>query len=199
MFAGVIEIWSSYISAWTERKPPDSTPAVEVKPALCPSFPSLSLHLPVRNCFRVSSRGRSKAHPYSLQANDSFSKQQWITCLRQAIVHSRDKMAHTSQSQLSCHPDPALYHIADLSLSSNSEMADHTGRWLFGWSCGGLYSGACTDVYIDIGGKCDRRFRLDPYKFLHGKYSFHFLMDCVIMVMHTELLGNSVIECELWM
>ncbi|XP_040906079.1 rho guanine nucleotide exchange factor (GEF) 3, like [Toxotes jaculatrix] len=82
----------------------------------------------VKNCFRVSSRGRSKAHPYSLQANDSFSKQQWITCLRQAIVQSRDRNAHTSQSQISPHPDPALYHIAELSLSSDTEMAEHTSR-----------------------------------------------------------------------
>lgn len=82
----------------------------------------------VKNCFRVSSRGRAKAHSYSLQANDSFSKQQWITCLRQAIVQSRDRTAHTSQSQLSPHHDPALYHIAELSLSSDTEMADHTSR-----------------------------------------------------------------------
>ncbi|XP_038595623.1 rho guanine nucleotide exchange factor (GEF) 3, like isoform X1 [Micropterus salmoides] len=82
----------------------------------------------VRNCFRVSSRGRSKAYSYSLQANDSFSKQQWITCLRQAIVQSRDSTAQTRQSQLSPHPDPALYHIAELSLSSDAEMADHTSR-----------------------------------------------------------------------
>lgn len=83
---------------------------------------------PVKNCFRVSSRGRSKAHPYSLQANDSFSKQQWITCLRQAIVQSRDEKAQTSQSQLSLHPDPALYHIAELSLGSSSDIAGHTSR-----------------------------------------------------------------------
>uniref|UniRef100_H3DC25 Rho guanine nucleotide exchange factor (GEF) 3, like n=1 Tax=Tetraodon nigroviridis TaxID=99883 RepID=H3DC25_TETNG len=78
----------------------------------------------VKNCFRVSSRGRSKAHPYSLQANDSFSKQQWITCLRQAIVQSRDKMAQTSQSRLPLHPDPALYHMAELSLGSSSDMVE---------------------------------------------------------------------------
>lgn len=100
----------------------------------------LSPSLPVRNCFRVSSRGRSKAHPYSLQANDSFSKQQWITCLRQAIVHARDKMAQNSQSQLSNNPDPDLYHIAELSLSSNTDMADHTGRWLFDRLWGGLWT-----------------------------------------------------------
>lgn len=76
----------------------------------------------------MSSRGRSKAHSFSLQANDSFSKQQWITCLRQAIVQSRDKKAQTSQSQLSPHPDPALYHIAELSLGSSSDMVDHTSR-----------------------------------------------------------------------
>ncbi|XP_008287525.1 rho guanine nucleotide exchange factor (GEF) 3, like [Stegastes partitus] len=78
----------------------------------------------VKNCFRVSSRGRSKAHPYSLQANDSFSKQQWITCLRQAIVQSRDRTSQT----LSHHLDPDLHHIADLSITSDTEMADHTSR-----------------------------------------------------------------------
>ncbi|PWA28681.1 hypothetical protein CCH79_00014815 [Gambusia affinis] len=82
----------------------------------------------VKNCFRVSSRGRSKVNPYCLQANDSFSKQQWITCLRQAIVQSRDRTAHTSQSPLSLPSDPALCHIADLSLSSDTDMADHTCR-----------------------------------------------------------------------
>ncbi|XP_054905547.1 rho guanine nucleotide exchange factor (GEF) 3, like isoform X2 [Poeciliopsis prolifica] len=82
----------------------------------------------VKNCFRVSSRGRSKVNPYCLQANDSFSKQQWITCLRQAIVQSRDRTAHTSQSPLSLPLDPALCHIADLSLSSDTDMADHTCR-----------------------------------------------------------------------
>ncbi|KAM4610913.1 rho guanine nucleotide exchange factor (GEF) 3, like isoform 2-T2 [Polymixia lowei] len=80
----------------------------------------------VRNCFRVSSRGFTKAQSHSLQANDSFNKQQWITCLRQAIVKSRDRNAQTSESRLSSHPDPALYHIADLSLSSDTEMTDHT-------------------------------------------------------------------------
>uniref|UniRef100_A0A667WVM3 Rho guanine nucleotide exchange factor (GEF) 3, like n=1 Tax=Myripristis murdjan TaxID=586833 RepID=A0A667WVM3_9TELE len=54
----------------------------------------------VRNCFRVSSRGRAKASSHSLQANDSFSKQQWISCLRQAIVQSRDRSAQTSQEKI---------------------------------------------------------------------------------------------------
>ncbi|KAM9856026.1 rho guanine nucleotide exchange factor (GEF) 3, like isoform 2-T3 [Aulostomus maculatus] len=80
----------------------------------------------VKNCFRVSSRGRAKAYSYSLQANDSFCKQQWITCLRQAIVQSRDGTIQSRQSQLSPHLDPALYHIADLSLGSDADMAEHT-------------------------------------------------------------------------
>ncbi|KAF6719672.1 Rho guanine nucleotide exchange factor 3 [Oryzias melastigma] len=82
----------------------------------------------VKNCFRVSSRGRSKFNPYILQANDSFSRQQWITCLRQAIVQSRDRTAQTSQSRISLHPDSGLCHIAELSLSSDTDMADHTSR-----------------------------------------------------------------------
>ncbi|XP_061652753.1 rho guanine nucleotide exchange factor (GEF) 3, like [Phyllopteryx taeniolatus] len=81
----------------------------------------------VKNCFRVSSRGRSKAHSYSLQANDSFSKQQWVTCLRQAVVQSRDRKAQSRQSVAPLHSDPALCHIADLSLSCDADMADVTG------------------------------------------------------------------------
>lgn len=82
----------------------------------------------VKNCFRVSSRGRSKANSYHLQANDSFSKQQWITSLRQAIVQSRDRNAHASQSQFDSCLDLAHCHIADLSLSSDTEMAIQTSR-----------------------------------------------------------------------
>ncbi|XP_037127746.1 rho guanine nucleotide exchange factor (GEF) 3, like isoform X1 [Syngnathus acus] len=80
----------------------------------------------VKNCFRVSSRGSSKAHSYSLQANDSFSKQQWVTCLRQAMVQSRDRKAQSVV--LPPHSDPTLCHIADLSLSCDTDMADVTGR-----------------------------------------------------------------------
>ncbi|XP_045062947.1 rho guanine nucleotide exchange factor (GEF) 3, like isoform X2 [Coregonus clupeaformis] len=84
----------------------------------------------VRNCFRVSSRGRSKAQSHSLQANDSFNKQQWISCLRQAMVQSRDRDAQVSQSPMSSRlsPDLALYHIAELSLSSDTEMADQSSQ-----------------------------------------------------------------------
>ncbi|XP_073968336.1 LOW QUALITY PROTEIN: rho guanine nucleotide exchange factor 3 [Salmo salar] len=84
----------------------------------------------VRNCLRVSSRGRSKAQSHSLQANDSFNKQQWISCLRQAMVQSRDRDAQVSQSPLSSRlsPDFALYHIAELSLSSDAEMADQSSQ-----------------------------------------------------------------------
>uniref|UniRef100_A0A8C9WHA7 Rho guanine nucleotide exchange factor (GEF) 3, like n=1 Tax=Scleropages formosus TaxID=113540 RepID=A0A8C9WHA7_SCLFO len=64
-----------------------------------------------KNCFRVSSRGRTKVQSHSLQANDSFNKQQWISCLRQAIVQSRDREAQTAQSMVSrqTSPDPGLF------------------------------------------------------------------------------------------
>ncbi|XP_062396618.1 rho guanine nucleotide exchange factor (GEF) 3, like isoform X2 [Sardina pilchardus] len=75
----------------------------------------------VKNCFRVSSRGRTKAQSHSLQANDSFNKQQWISCLRQAIVQSRDGETH-SRRPSGFSPDPGLCHIAELSLNSDVEM-----------------------------------------------------------------------------
>ncbi|XP_041954574.1 rho guanine nucleotide exchange factor (GEF) 3, like isoform X1 [Alosa sapidissima] len=75
----------------------------------------------VKNCFRVTSRGRTKAQSHSLQANDSFNKQQWITFLRQAIVQSRDSETHTRRPS-GFSPDPDLCHIAELSLNSDMEM-----------------------------------------------------------------------------
>ncbi|XP_026853903.2 rho guanine nucleotide exchange factor (GEF) 3, like isoform X1 [Electrophorus electricus] len=80
----------------------------------------------VKNCFRVSSRRRTKAQSHSLQASDSFNKQQWISCLRQAIIQSRDRHAQASQSNAMARlsPDPALDHIAELSLNSDVEMPD---------------------------------------------------------------------------
>lgn len=84
----------------------------------------LSPHPPVKNCFRVSSRGRTKAQSHSLQANDSFNKQQWISCLRQAIIQSRDRDAQASQSKPLLSPEPPLDHIAELNLNSDVEMID---------------------------------------------------------------------------
>lgn len=78
----------------------------------------------VKNCFRVSSRGRTKAQSHSLQANDSFNKQQWISCLRQAIIQSRDRDAQASQSKAQQGHEPRLEHIAELSLNSDVEMMD---------------------------------------------------------------------------
>ncbi|XP_016320430.1 rho guanine nucleotide exchange factor 3-like [Sinocyclocheilus anshuiensis] len=81
----------------------------------------------VKNCFRVSATGRSKSQSHSLQANDSFNKQQWISCLRQAMVQSRDRQAQSSHCKPSerLSPDPALYNnIAELNLNSDVEMPD---------------------------------------------------------------------------
>lgn len=92
---------------------------------LIPHFSSNSL--PVKNCFRVSTTGRTKSQSHSLQANDSFNKQQWISCLRQAMVQSRDRQAQTSHCKPSerLSPDPALYNnIAELNLNSDVEMPD---------------------------------------------------------------------------
>lgn len=42
------------------------------------------LFLSVRNFFRVSFKHGSQSQSHSLQANDSFNKQQWLNCIRQA-------------------------------------------------------------------------------------------------------------------
>ncbi|KAL0158373.1 hypothetical protein M9458_046449, partial [Cirrhinus mrigala] len=70
---------------------------------------------------------RSKSQSHSLQANDSFNKQQWISCLRQAMVQARDRQSQSSHCNSSerLSPDPALYNnIAELTLNSDVEMPD---------------------------------------------------------------------------
>ncbi|MBN3322555.1 ARHG3 factor, partial [Atractosteus spatula] len=68
-----------------------------------------------KNFFRVSSKGRSKGQAHSLQANDSFNKQQWVSCIRQAIVSFRD------QQDSGPAPDSSLEDIADLSLDCDDK------------------------------------------------------------------------------
>uniref|UniRef100_W5NAI4 Rho guanine nucleotide exchange factor 3 n=1 Tax=Lepisosteus oculatus TaxID=7918 RepID=W5NAI4_LEPOC len=68
-----------------------------------------------KNFFRVSSKGRSKGQAHSLQANDSFNKQQWVSCIRQAIVSFRD------QQDPGPAPDSSLEDIADLSLDCDDK------------------------------------------------------------------------------
>lgn len=43
-----------------------------------------SLSFPVKNFFRVSFKNGSQSQTHSLQANDTFNKQQWLNCIRQA-------------------------------------------------------------------------------------------------------------------
>lgn len=38
----------------------------------------------VKNFFRVSFKNGSQSQTHSLQANDTFNKQQWLNCIRQA-------------------------------------------------------------------------------------------------------------------
>lgn len=42
------------------------------------------MFLSVKNFFRVSFKNGSQSQTHSLQANDSFNKQQWLNCIRQA-------------------------------------------------------------------------------------------------------------------
>ncbi|XP_066566077.1 rho guanine nucleotide exchange factor (GEF) 3, like [Amia ocellicauda] len=74
-----------------------------------------------KNFFRVSSKGRLKGQAHSLQANDSFNKQQWVTCIRQAIVSYRDQQDSSHPSLLSQSPNSSLEDIADLSLDCDDK------------------------------------------------------------------------------
>ncbi|XP_043936654.1 rho guanine nucleotide exchange factor 3-like [Protopterus annectens] len=78
-----------------------------------------------KNFFRVSFRDRSKGQSHTLQANDSFNKQQWVTCIRSTIITLRDR-----DNQIRSHPihtlhdmDCSLVDIADLKLDSDEKAS----------------------------------------------------------------------------
>ncbi|XP_068104898.1 rho guanine nucleotide exchange factor 3-like [Hyperolius riggenbachi] len=73
-----------------------------------------------KNCFRVSFQDRSRGQAHTLQANDSFNKQQWVSCIRQAMVASRERrLGPLPSPETSC----ALIKISDLSLNCHEDNA----------------------------------------------------------------------------
>ncbi|MGH0169749.1 UNVERIFIED_CONTAM: hypothetical protein FKN15_057415 [Acipenser sinensis] len=75
-----------------------------------------------KNFFRVSSRGRWKGQAHSLQASDSFNKQQWVSCIRQAIISFKDQLNSSHRSLLNQSADSSLDDIADLSIDSDDKV-----------------------------------------------------------------------------
>lgn len=52
------------------------------------------MFLSVKNFFRVSFKNGSQSQTHCLQANDSFNKQQWLNCIRQA----KEKAAYAGRA-----------------------------------------------------------------------------------------------------
>ncbi|XP_073397385.1 rho guanine nucleotide exchange factor 3-like [Dendrobates tinctorius] len=74
-----------------------------------------------KNFFRVSFRDRSRGQSHTLQANDSFNKQQWVSCIRHAMVASREQRASPGTSQdTPC----TLINLSDLSLNCHEEKME---------------------------------------------------------------------------
>ncbi|XP_069842369.1 rho guanine nucleotide exchange factor 3-like isoform X2 [Dendropsophus ebraccatus] len=74
-----------------------------------------------KNFFRVSFRDRSRGQAHTLQANDSFNKQQWVSCIRHAMVASREQSASPAPSlETPC----TLINLSDLSLNCHEDKMD---------------------------------------------------------------------------
>ncbi|XP_044162659.1 rho guanine nucleotide exchange factor 3-like [Bufo gargarizans] len=71
-----------------------------------------------KNFFRVSFRDRSRGQAHTLQANDSFNKQQWVSCIRHAMVASREQNASPATSQ---DTPSTLINLSDLSLNCRED------------------------------------------------------------------------------
>ncbi|XP_075041651.1 rho guanine nucleotide exchange factor 3-like isoform X2 [Mixophyes fleayi] len=71
-----------------------------------------------KNFFRVSFRDRSRGQSHTLQANDSFNKQQWVSSIRHAMVAGREQRAGPATPQ---ETPCTLIDISDLSLSCHED------------------------------------------------------------------------------
>ncbi|KAM9324258.1 rho guanine nucleotide exchange factor 3-like [Gastrophryne carolinensis] len=73
-----------------------------------------------KNIFRVSFQDRSRGQAHALHANDAFNKQQWVSCIRQAMVASREgsHSLHKAQETLS-----SLIEISDLSIQCHEDSS----------------------------------------------------------------------------
>uniref|UniRef100_A0A8C5QU86 Rho guanine nucleotide exchange factor 3 n=1 Tax=Leptobrachium leishanense TaxID=445787 RepID=A0A8C5QU86_9ANUR len=71
-----------------------------------------------KNFFRVSFQNRSRGQAHTLQANDSFNKQQWMSSIREAITSCRHHGGHEGPSgDTSC----TMIDISDLTLTCQEE------------------------------------------------------------------------------
>ncbi|XP_064415012.1 rho guanine nucleotide exchange factor 3 [Latimeria chalumnae] len=91
-----------------------------------------------KNFFRVSFRDRSRGQSHSLQANDTFNKQQWVSCIRNTVVAYRDQsqtLRRLNSRPLTCHSSPSSQSrdaicslvevdIADLSIECKDQPGD---------------------------------------------------------------------------
>lgn len=69
-----------------------------------------------KNFFRVGFRDRTQGQSHTLQANDSFNKQQWMSCLRHAILGYRERSFSESEGP--------LLGMTDLSLQTSDKASD---------------------------------------------------------------------------
>ncbi|XP_063020752.1 rho guanine nucleotide exchange factor 3 isoform X3 [Melospiza melodia melodia] len=95
----------------------------------------------IKNFFRVSFKNGSQSQTHSLQANDSFNKQQWLNCIRQAKEKAAAGTAGTAgarfpgcpraqaperMEQSDCDSDCSM----DTSeLGADCERMEHTNSW----------------------------------------------------------------------
>lgn len=90
------------------------------------------MSFPAKNFFRVTFRSRGQLQSYSFQASDSFNKQQWLNCIRQAkeavaascgASYPGNPLSEQAASRLE-HMDRSDSDVSDCSMDTSEASAE---------------------------------------------------------------------------
>lgn len=113
----------------------------------------MSLSLTAKNFFRVSYRTGGQLQSHCFQASDTFNKQQWINCIRQAkeaAALTGDQPQETGQC-LETGLGGQIGPLGETGLSScrDSGLEDEKGMW------GEMETGLCLEGAVGLSGEKD--------------------------------------------
>lgn len=154
------------------------------------------LFLSVKNFFRVSFKNGSQSQSHSLQANDSFSKQQWLNCIRQA----KEKVTCAGKAGV-------LSSEACFILSPNGSRVSE-GETMIEQMDQSDSESDCSMDTSEISIDCERMEQTNPcesekqvetnvwHKPIHGTKPVSYLYS--ICIPHMEPFGEALLEYFLW-
>lgn len=155
------------------------------------------LFLSVKNFFRVSFKNGSQSQSHSLQANDSFNKQQWLNCIRQAkekVTCAGKAGVLNSEAHFLLSPNGSRVPQGETTL----EQMDHS-------DCESDCSMDTSEMSIDCErmeqtNSCENEKQIETNVWqkltVHGRKSVSYLYS--ICIPYMEPFGEALLKYVLW-